>query len=148
MFRVPFALLVVMALTAFAPAPLPRRGARAKDTVSVKELVGVWRATELYNTPNKARLDPVTNGVSHVPITETKWAFGKQGATGYDLRIDASKNPAEIDFMNSGQTEPYGRGIIRRQGNTIRIIYNWGPQRPTTFENAGSGYWDLTLIRE
>jgi uncharacterized protein (TIGR03067 family) len=148
MSRISFALLAVMALTAFAPAPLPRRDARIRDSLSVKDLLGVWRATELYNTPNKALLDPAANGVGHVTISDAKWVFGRQNGTTYDLKIDPSKNPAEIDFMYVGQQDPYGRGIIRRQGNTIRVIYNWGNQRPTAFENQQGSYWDLTLVKE
>lgn len=148
MSRVVFVLMVVVTLAAFAPAPLPRRDSRLRDSLSVRELAGIWRATDLYNTPNKNRLDPASQGVGHVTISEGKWIFGRETGATYEFRIDPSKNPAEVDLMNVGQKEPYGRGLIRRQGNTLRIVYNWGAQRPTGFEEQQGGFWDLTLVRE
>lgn len=141
-------LLAVALSLAFAPAPLPKRPSRGKDSLSVESLLGTWRATDLYNTPNKTRLDPDSNGVGHVTVTATQWAFARTAGPGaYDMTLDSGKVPAEINFMHAGQKEPYGRGLIRREGNTIRVLYNWGP-RPTSFDNPQPGCWDIILVRE
>jgi hypothetical protein len=97
--------------------------------------------------PNKTPRDPAANGVAHVTITPTRWTFGRlAGDVTYELRIDHAKRPAEIDFLRVGQKVPHGRGLIRREGDVLRIIYDWGA-RPTAFEGQGSGC-DLVLVRE
>jgi uncharacterized protein (TIGR03067 family) len=136
-------------LTAFAPAPLPRRGrASEKDSVALAALIGTWRATSLRQTgPGQAPVG--RGGIDSVRISATQWIFNPgRGPTTYDLRIDHTRKPAEIDMMYVGQKEPYGRGIIKRDGNTLRIVYNWGAQRPAGFDNQPGGYWDLTLVRD
>jgi len=143
-------LLAVLSLTAFAPAPLPRRTAPIKDAVDHKSLIGTWRATKLGQTGSTEERDPASNGVAQVTITETQWVFNRNqnNTATYDLRIEHLKRPAEIDFMHAGQKDPYGRGVIKREGNTLRIIYTGSTTRPTGFENQSSGFWDLTLVRE
>ena len=143
------AVLVALLLTAFAPAPFPRREARG-DSLSLKELIGDYRATSLVQTgSNQVNVQPSTNGVTHVSITSTQWIFNKNNSpTTYDLRVDNARKPVEMNFMYVGQKDPYGRAIVRREGNKLRVIYNWGTQRPTGFENQPGGYWDLTLVRE
>jgi hypothetical protein len=151
MTRVLFALLAFIALTAFAPAPWPRRDAKVRDSIAHKDVIGNYRALELFqtNNGNVNRGNPGANGITHIVITQTQWSFNKgPGATTYDLQIDSSKKPAEINFLYTNQKEPYGRGIIRREGNKLRIIYKWGAQRPPSFENPGAGFWDLTIERE
>ena len=120
----------------------PRQG-------GLSDLIGGWRATSLAQTGNPQQRDPASNGVSQVTVTGTQWIFNKQqNPTTYDLHIDHTRRPAEINFMYVGQKEPYGRGILKREGNTLRIIYNWGSERPTGFDNQPGGYWDLTLVRD
>jgi hypothetical protein len=142
------AVLLSLALLplAFAPAPLPRRQARANDSLAVARLVGVWRATGLYHTPNKARLDPDRGGVGHVIITPTRWTFSKTTPVVYDLRIHDDRRPVQFDLMHQGSKQPYGMGLMRREGNLIRVIYGWNGTRPKDFEE--SGYVVLTLVRE
>lgn len=144
------ALLAVVALTAFAPAPFPKRESRVKEGLSVQALLGTWKAIRLARTGQSDQLDVRSNGVQTVTITPTQWIFDKAGQSPseYDLRIDPAKLPAEIDFYRPGQQTPYGRGVIRREGDKLRIIYNWGEPRPAGFENQQTGYWDLTLQRE
>ena len=63
----------------------------------------------------------------------------------HELRIDGSKSPATIDFYKKGETTPYGTGIIKRDGNNLVLIYDWGGARATSFDNPPAGYWELTL---
>jgi uncharacterized protein (TIGR03067 family) len=142
------AVLVALMMTAFAPAPFPRREARG-DSLTLKDLVGDYRAISLVQTGTQPNGAPLSSGVTHVSITTTQWIFNKNsGPTTYDLQVDHAKKPVEMNFMYVGQKEPYGRAIVRREGNKLRIIYNWGTQRPSGFENQPGGYWDLTLVRE
>jgi uncharacterized protein (TIGR03067 family) len=143
------AVLVALMLTAFAPAPFPRREARG-DSLTLKDLIGDYRAVSLVQTGTaQGNGPPSSSGVTHVSITSTQWIFNKNsGPTTYDLRVDHAKKPVEMNFLYVGQKEPYGRAIVRREGNKVRVIYNWGTQRPSGFENQPGGYWDLTLVRE
>lgn len=143
--------LAAVSLTAFAPAPLPRRATgRPRDSVEHAALVGKWRATKLLQTGNPQERDPATNGVATVTVTATQWIFNKDlnSTATYDLHVDHLKQPAEVDFRYPGQTEAYGRGVIRREGNALRVVYNWGSPRPEGFEGKQTGHWDLTLVRE
>lgn len=140
-------LLAVLSL-AFAPAPLPRRPARDDGSLSGEKLAGTWRGIELCNTQDNVKRDPAQMGVGHVTITATQWAWGKSaGPDALTLRIDATRSPAEIDFIRPGQQGPSGRGLIRREGNAIRVLFNWGV-RPTSFDNPQPGCWNLKLVRE
>jgi uncharacterized protein (TIGR03067 family) len=131
---------------AFAPAPFPKREARVKDSLEVKNLLGTWRVRDLYNPPDTTRKDPTANGVSTVTISPTRWTFNKgTQPVPYDLRIHHEKVPAEIDFMQVGQTQPYGRGLIRREGDTLRVTYNWSNGRPADFRQ---GTCILVMVRQ
>jgi uncharacterized protein (TIGR03067 family) len=152
MTRILFGLLV-FTLTAFAPAPLPKREPKVNDSVAVANLLGGWKATRLLSAGSNTPQDPKSNGVQHVTITPTQWIFNKpqNAPVEYDLKIDHTKKPAEINFYNKGQGtggSPYGTGIIRRDGNQIRIVYTWGGKRPMNFDEPPSSGWDLTLQRE
>src|SRR4051812_17511021 len=124
----------LVALTAFAPAPLPRRQARPSGDLDVGRLVGRWRITGVYYLPDKVSQVASAERNSPITITATQWSFGKERRPTYDLRIDHNKRPAEIDFMQVGQKEPHGRGLIRREGRVLRVVYNWGGARPTHFD--------------
>ena len=142
----PLAALAVLSL-AFAPAPLPRREGRGNNSLAVGQLLGTWRATGLYFAPFKDRQDPVRHGVATVAISPTQWVFDKGGTnTTYDLRIHSDRRPVEFDLMQLGQNEPYGRGLMRRDGKVLTVIYNWG-ERPKGFDNSSGGCL-LTLVRE
>lgn len=141
--------LAALAQAAFAPAPFPRRESRDKDVLTHTALIGNYRTVSLVQTGSTAQRDVSTNGVTHVSITSTQWIFNKNNSpTTYDLQVDHTKRPVEFNMLYVGQKDPYGRAVVRREGNKIRVIYNWGAQRPTGFENQPSGYWDMTLVRE
>jgi hypothetical protein len=118
---------------AFAPAPFPKRQARAKNSLEVSQLVGTWRVTG------------TNHGLSQIIITPTQWTFDNPRRVVYDLRIHHDRTPAEFDLMRVGQTQPYGRGLIRREGETIRVVYSWSGNRPANFD--GSGGIVLTMVR-
>jgi hypothetical protein len=118
---------------AFAPAPFPKRQARLTNSLEVSQLVGTWSITG------------ARGGLSQIVITPTQWTFGTPGRVTYDLRIHHVKTPAEFDLMRVGETHPYGRGLIRREGETIRVIYRWDGLRPASFDDSKGIV--LTLVR-
>src|SRR4051794_23307459 len=93
------AVLVALMLTAFAPAPFPRREARG-DSLTLKDLIGDYRAVSLVQTGTAQGNGPPppSRGVTHVSITSTQWVFNKNsGPTTYDLRVDNAKKPVEMN---------------------------------------------------
>jgi hypothetical protein len=139
-------MLAVLSL-AFAPIPFPKPKNEAKNALAVKKLVGTWRISAIYHHPNKVPRDPGRSEPTHIIISPTGWAFKGPAAVSYDLRIDHTKTPGEFDLMRHGQLQPYGRGLIRREGRAIRVIYRWNGARPTSFENEPSGC-EMLLLRE
>jgi hypothetical protein len=100
----------------------------------------------VYYHPNRVSVAPTADGVSHVTIRPGEWSFDGASGVSYDLRIDQGKPVVGFDLMRPGQTEPYGRGLIRREGRAIRVIYQWGA-RPTGFTDQ-PGDCELLLVRE
>ncbi len=141
-------LLMLAALSlAFAPIPFPKPKTEAKDSLAVKKLVGTWRVSAIFHHPNKVPRHPDRQEPTHVTISLTGWAFTAPAPASYDLRIDHTKKVVEFDLIRHGQMEPYGRGLMRREGRAIRVIYQWGGTRPTDFENQPSGF-EMLLVRE
>jgi uncharacterized protein (TIGR03067 family) len=65
------------------------------------------------------------------------------------LKLDAAKKPAQFDmFAKAGDATPYGTGIVKREGNRIRLVYDWTNNRPTSFDNPPKEVWELVLERE
>jgi hypothetical protein len=124
MHRVVLTLLLASSSLAFAPAPLPKRQARWNNSLEVSQLVGTWSLAGRHGA------------LSHVVITPTQWTFGNPGQVTYDLRIHHDRTPAEFDLMQVGQTQPYGRGLICREGDSIRVIYRWDGLRPASFDDS------------
>lgn len=148
------AVIVAATLTAFAPAPLPRRErAVALDGLAIPGLVGTWDVVKLQTTAGNGSLSDAGTYLKEVRIEPARWTFvyreANRAVVPYALTIHHNLTPAPINFY-SGTTvsgQPYGTGIIRRQGNKLTVIYSWGSARPTSFENPPSGYWVLTLQR-
>jgi uncharacterized protein (TIGR03067 family) len=139
-------LLLALLSLAFAPAPFPKPPG-AKGSLAVKNLVGTWRIAAIYHYPNRVPREPARAGATHVTITATGWEFKGSAAASYELRLDPTKQPAELDFIRPGQGTPHGRGLIRREGRALRVIYQWGSSRPTGFESQPKGC-ELLLERE
>lgn len=126
----------------FAPVPFPKPGGRAKGAITVEELVGTWRIVRNVWPPDRT---PRPLGPDDfITFTRTQWSYGT--VVTYDLRLDGSKRPAEFDLMRAGQGTPYGRGVIRRDGNRLQLAYTFDKARPGGFEGLTQGCV-LTLER-
>jgi hypothetical protein len=140
-------LLTALLSLAFAPEPLQK----AQDSTALNNLVGTWRVSRIYTPPDKNPQDLEKTGLTHISITSTGWVFKGAEDVSYDLRIDNTKDAGEFDLMNVGQKAPFIRGLIRREGRAIRVIYTCifaSPNnRPTGFVNQQSGC-ELLLVRE
>jgi uncharacterized protein (TIGR03067 family) len=150
------AALALLGLTAFAPAPLPKRP-RASNDFTLAAFQGTWRfVRDEYSQGDGQYAPSETKGqVSHVRIRGDKWVFlpdNYAGSTLY-LSIDHTKKPAVLRFYDRNdpsKTKVYGFGLIRRKGGQVQVLYRWGGEdgRPLTFETAPRGFWLRTLERD
>lgn len=144
MLRIAVALLVLFALTAFAPAPFPKVR-RNNDTTTLQSCQGLWTVDQFHVANNQGQLTRSEWGVTHIRISDDRWTLLRNGnvlADVYRIVIDGSKSPAHIDWVsrNGGNQTPAFVGIVKRQGNQVRITYLSGStNRAKSFENMPSG---------
>jgi uncharacterized protein (TIGR03067 family) len=141
---------VALCLTAFAPAPLPRR---ERDRPGASQFFGEWRITGSYSIRGGRHVLLGRSRVTHVRISEGQWTFLPDDYAGarLGLAIDHGKEPAQLTFYAAGdpKRKVHGVGLIRRQGGELQVLYTWGGEdkRPRTFEPAPDGYYFRTLER-
>ena len=158
-------IIVALCLTAFAPAPLPRR-ARAEDryAIDLNSFRGTWAVVSMEivraGGPPHTKLndwgEEVKSGTTGVRVEGNRFTYLGWSGTGgsYRVAIDASRQPARIDWFtdpNERQGEVPGMlGLIRRDGDTVVILYySTNPERrPTKMEDPPEGWWILTLRRK
>jgi uncharacterized protein (TIGR03067 family) len=152
--RVGLALLVVTALTAFAPAPFPKSGRRGQQPeITLDTFQGRWRVTKMQSSRANGQHTPYNWNVTHIRVTKDRWEFASGnagGSGGLFISIDPAKRPAHLNFYNrAGDKTIYGVGQIRRQGSKIQVIYTWGGEnvRPT-FDPPVERGWIITMERD
>jgi uncharacterized protein (TIGR03067 family) len=161
--RLSVAVLVLLAGTAFAPAPFPRPGRDGDRTsIDMKRFQGTWRVISMEivqanGTRNKLS-DWGATGVTGVRVRDDRWAYlhnndhnggaANNAGSGYWMDVDARHKPAHINWYTSAdKNKPGMLGLIRREGDRVVILYYaTGPEsRPKTFENPPANWWILTL---
>ena len=147
--RLLLACLALVGATAFAPAPFPRSRKAALEGVTVERIQGDWTILQLHMTEANGGKRDQGKSLSRIRIEKDRWTFCNSDparpSIGYLLSIDPKRTPVAIDLSVLGQSKPYGTGIIRRKGNLMHVLYSFGKERPTGFENPPAGYWHLTL---
>src|SRR5438270_414974 len=109
--RLATALFVLIALTAFAPAPFPKHGRRdTGPTVISQELFqGRWKVIsfDIYQQGGERQKSSL---VELVHVQGDRWAMcnGNSENASYAMVIDGSKRPATIDFYSVAKGQPNG----------------------------------------
>jgi len=163
------AVLAVIGLTAFAPAPLIRNERkRDRDGDVIDALQGTWSVTE------KVRMGP--NGTlmkystaQKVCVEGEAWRFtsaaalkGKgvaKGAVSYKIVADPKRRPAEFRVKRAigggDATTDYMVGIVRVTGSTAKMLYRLGTggpgskdEMPRDFDTIPEGWYSMTLSRD
>ena len=141
----------LVGLTAFAPAPFPRPWRGESTETTLQTLQGTWCVTAFLISRAG---DPVTysSSTTHVRVRGDEWAFVGGGEVRYAIAVNGARRPATIDFYNGpvSDKEPIqGRGIIRRKGDALEVVYQWRSEsRATSFERPPHGQYLLKLRRE
>jgi hypothetical protein len=152
--RLGFALLVLLGLTAFAPAPFPKSGRRGQEhEITLQSFQGRWRVTNMQSSRANGQHTPYNWNVTHIKITDNSWEFvsgnAGGGGNGLIISIDPSRKPAHLNFYNRGSDNVYGVGLIRRHEGKLQVIYTWGGEnvRPT-FDPPVERGWIITMVKD
>jgi hypothetical protein len=145
--RLGIALLALLGLTAFAPAPLPRRERAHAGDVTLSSFQGRWRVTKIQLSRADGRHVPIQASYTHVRVARHRWTFtyGNEEGASFDLTFDDSCKPPLLKFEGNVA----GVGLIRRVGGQVQVAYRWGTEenRPVSFERLPDDFWIITLER-
>ncbi len=149
------ALAALTTLTAFAPAPFPKPGRRPPGrSLDARWLEGTWKVDRVERTINGG-YQPARSVTSTVRVGEGKWTFIRSAAVkgggrevSYRLVLHTNQVPIRLDGMRANSDTPYMRGIVRRVGDTIEVLYRFNGEHPTSFDNPPAGCWRITMRRE
>ena len=149
--RVIVSAVAVLALTAFAPAPLHRPARRDADAVTLARLQGDWKVVSFDTVGEKGDLTPIGQWFQGVRIKGDRWIYLVGERENLTFRITLGNGrPATIDYFELAgkQDQPYMIGITSRQGGRVAILYYWlrGP-RAVSFDSAPANWWLLILER-
>src|SRR5687768_13543605 len=104
MARVLLAMLAVMSLTAFAPAPFPKAQRRDVAGISLESLRGTWRAVKFESITPQGGRSEIGLWFQQVRVQDDQWFYianGKENPS-YRIVVDGAKKPATIDFYSRG----------------------------------------------
>jgi uncharacterized protein (TIGR03067 family) len=154
--RLLLALITLLVLTAFAPAPFPRskRERETFDEINLKSFQGTWKviSMEVIEQGNVPKRIPWN--ITHVRVKGDHWSYLVNQAenSNYRMAIDGTRKPASIDWYTDGAqpNRPGMVGLIRRQGDRVRILYyvTTPENRATSFDDPPVNWWLLTLQRQ
>jgi uncharacterized protein (TIGR03067 family) len=152
--RLAFSLLA-LGLTAFAPAPLPRREREKRpDEINLTTFQGNWRVTKQLNLRADGNHLLMESSITHVRILKDRWTFMSKVSEGATLSIslDPSKKPTWLNFYRAGRKDHLrGVGLVRRHGRGVEVLYCWcddGQDRPLDFDPPRDGDWVISMQRD
>jgi uncharacterized protein (TIGR03067 family) len=161
MIRVVAALIALLALTAFAPAPFPKAARRGGggDQISLQHFQGKWELVRIeWIAPNGKRsefkIDSVTVAFR---VKGDQWSYLDKGDVvklTYTITVQEGRGATAIDWLSTGEQgeklPPFMLGLIKRDGDTVQILGQMGAsvdQRPKRWDDPPVGWWLMTLQR-
>jgi hypothetical protein len=151
--RLILALIILVGVTAFAPAPFPRKDRRGTILFGARSMEGLWKVEKVERS-NKGGYLNSTSLMSHIQIQGGRWIFMRNNggvptpSTNYRLVIHTDRRPIALDGMRDNNNTPYMLGIIREVNDTIQVLYRFSGNRPADFDSPPEGCWRITLRRE
>src|SRR5262245_61208681 len=108
--RLLLAIAVLVGLTAFAPAPLPKKQRTHRDQISLAWLQGTWRVVKV-ETSSGGRYQASGDDLAEIRVVGKRWTFVYGRASGqlnegptYDVAVDGARSPAWFDLTGSSRT--------------------------------------------
>jgi uncharacterized protein (TIGR03067 family) len=130
--RIGIAILGVFALTAFAPAPLPKMPKPVPPEKLFQALQGEWRLTKTAQlVDGKIRYETAEFSV-YVRVQGNHWAEAKHerllnsGLTRV-FRLNAKSNPATLDLLERGTEIVERAGILKIEGKELTFSFHLQP---------------------
>ena len=116
----------------------------------IKKMQGIWNVTAIEANGDALPSEDVTNIT--VTIKDSTYEVKLNEGTDHGtISIDPSTNPKQMDVhAKSGEDEGRTlRGIYELNGDSMRVIYARGGQRPATFDTSGdAGLLMITYKRK
>jgi uncharacterized protein (TIGR03067 family) len=149
--RVLLALVGLVGMTAFAPAPFPKRRPEP-PALDEKGFQGTWKLVRKYQChgAQKQLRPPNVGGTAYIRINGNTWTSMTQkvaGGSDWRIAVDFSKQPCTIDWLSAAGQVSYS-GLARRKGDTVEVMYYSGTRRPASFDNTPPNTELLILQRE
>jgi uncharacterized protein (TIGR03067 family) len=155
--RILVGVVALIGAAAFAPAPLPRPWRGENTETTLQTIQGTWRVTDCTQVlvrGDEWSFVSYNSSTTQVLVSGDEWSFGGKGGghVSYVVAVHGGRRPAAIDFYNGpvSEKEPIqGRGIIRRKGDELHVVYQWRiGERATSFDRPPHGQYLLKLRRE
>jgi uncharacterized protein (TIGR03067 family) len=169
------AVMALVGLTAFAPAPFIKSGRDRNPGDVLAALQGTWSITEKqragpngrlmkYSTAQKIRIEKDTwRSLSASEVNGGGVGGGKAkgfGRTSYKIELTSSVRPTEFRLKRtSGRVETdYMVGILQVDGDTVKLLYRLGSAaafggqvedaNPRGFDPVPEGWYLMTIKRD
>src|SRR5262245_50825803 len=127
--RLGVALTVLLGVTAFAPAPLPRRARSAGNAIDLSRLEGRWKVVSMWRYGQNAQIAYRIDVWNEICIEHGECAFCRvtngviTPSTTYRLAVDGGKTPATIDFKRPNEEKAWMMGIVRFRDDKLEVLY-------------------------
>lgn len=126
-----------------AAAVVDEAAFRAAMTPLLKDLQGEWAPVTLISNGQPLPAAMLSMGVRTITGNETKVVFGGQVMVHAKMRLDESRTPVAVDYLNIGRgPRTVSLGILERRAHLVRICMA-PPDRPRPGDfssEKGSGH--------
>jgi uncharacterized protein (TIGR03067 family) len=139
-------LALALLAMAFAPAPFPRPQ-RDRTAIDLARFQGTWKVVG-HHTWSAAQKQPSPWNITHVRVQKDRWTLleGIKEVVSYRIELHPKNKPCHIDWRGA-RGEALWLGLIRRDGDSVEVIYLSSSQRPENFETPQNGSHLISLRR-
>lgn len=141
--RIGIALVVLVGLTAFAPAPLPKKPRMGSEAEVLKKIQGDYEVQVTRPDPGRGGIKRLgrVGPAARVRIQGNQWIQlvhieGRElSSAGYAIKLNTANQPIQIDILSSVPNpqaeQQVGRrvsmyGLLYIEGDSLRLVYRSG----------------------
>lgn len=152
--RLALPLAVLLGVTAFAPAPLPRRPRQSSDEVTLARMAGIWDVLSFDRYGGQGQVTYRVTAWKSIDLRGGKWTFCREANGGgpsssFPLRLGPQR-PARLDFCWREEKRVAMSGIVRFRGDLLEVLYRTSPldhSIPLTFDKPLAEFYLVRLKR-
>jgi hypothetical protein len=150
--RLILSLAVLLGVTGFAPAPLPRRSRDASEPVTLQRMHGVWQVVSMWCYGYEGRIATHITAWKSMSIRDGKWEFcygadGDRVGSSWELSVKAGR-PARLDFIWAGERRVAMSGVVRSHNGLLEVLYQTSPLdhgSPVAFDKPPANFYLIRL---